>query len=147
MTAITAAAARKTRNRQAVMYADLAVGTGATIVQGSLVNYNLSTGRIVHATAATSRKFAGLAAETKTGNTGGTVKCRVEWNMEADIAPSTQLTKAYLGSNVAIKDNNTVTTMSNAGTAAVRVRVGYMVELASSSSCWISLRRFNVNDV
>lgn len=142
MAAITAAVPRKTRNRGNVQYADYKVGTGATIVQGALVNYNMTTERAVHATAAASRKFLGLATETKTGNTGGTVLCRVEWNMEAEINPETQLTGAYVGSNVAIEDNNAVTTMSDAGTAGVRVRVGELVEWVSTSSCWVKLRGY-----
>lgn len=140
--AITAAVARRTRNRQAVKYNHYTVGTGATIVQGALVNFNITTERAVHATAAASRKFLGMATETKTGNTAGTVKVRVEWGMEAEIDPATALTGAYTGSNVAIADNDVVTTMSGAGTAGVRVRVGELVEWVSATSCWVSLREY-----
>ena len=145
MAALTAATTRATRNHGAAPV-DLTVGTGATIYAGALVAINTSTGRAVAASAAASRKFAGLAEETKTGDTSGTVRCRVRYDCEALINAATALTKAYIGSNAAVSTDNDATTMSGAGTAGVRVRIGEIVEI-ESGDVWVRLRNDASEDV
>lgn len=145
--ALSAATTRATRAADQKSYADYVVGTSATIYAGGLVCINTSTGRAVAASAATNRKFVGLAEETKTGNSGGTVRCRVSWGHEALIdTPATGITAAYIGSNAAISDDDQVTSMSDAGTTAVRVRVGEVVEIESGDA-WVRLRNYSESDV
>ena len=125
---------------------DLVVGTGATLWRGALVNYSTATGRVVAASAATARTYAGVAMETKTGNTGGTVRCRVRTAGQFLADAAAALTKAYLGSNVCISDSGQVTTASGAGTAAVQVRVGRFVEIQSGDA-WVELNNISNDDV
>lgn len=125
---------------------NMQVGTGATLWQGALVNYNTTTGRVVAATKATGRTFAGIALETKTGNTGGTVYCKVRTAGQVLIDAAAALTKAYLGANAAVSDDNQVTTCSNAGTAGVQVRVGRFVEIQSGDA-WVELNNISNDDV
>lgn len=146
MAALSADASRKTRNRGNVKFASYAVGTSATVYKGGLCSINTSTGRLVAGTAATGRKFVGLCTEKKTGNAGGTVYARVEWNIETLVDAATALTKAYIGSNCAISNDNQVTTLSGAGTTAVRVRVGEVVQIESGDA-WVALRNFAEADV
>jgi hypothetical protein len=141
MTALTAAARRKTRARNLVTSAQYTVGTGAVIYQGGLVSLNVSTKRAVAATAAASRHFLGIATTTATGNTGGTVKINVEYGHEAAFAAGTGLTGGYAGGNVYVEDDNTVGYATGAGTAAVRVSVGALVEFVSSTEVWVAVRR------
>jgi hypothetical protein len=147
MAALSAPATRLTRNVANKKFHDYVVGTSAKIYAGSLVAINTSTGRAVAASVATGRKALGLSEETVTGNTDGTVRCRVVWNVEAKItAVATALTKAYIGSNVAVKTDNDVTTLSDAGTTALRVRVGELVSLTGTDA-WVSLRNYTQSDV
>ena len=62
------------------------------------------------------------------------------------IDAAAALTKAYIGSNAAVADDNQVTTMSNAGTAGVRVRVGEVVSLEGGDA-WVRLRQYSESDV
>ena len=145
--ALTAATTRATRANDQKSFADYVVGTSSTIYAGGLVCVNTTTGRAVAASAATGRKFLGLAEETKTGNSSGTVRCRVSWGHEALIdTPATGLTAAYIGSNAAVSDDNQVTSMSDAGTTAVRVRVGEVVEI-EGGDVWVRLRNYSEADV
>lgn len=145
MAALSSATGRLTRNVANKKFHEYVVGTSATIYAGSLVAVDTSTGRAVAATAAASRKFLGLSEETKTGDTGGTVRCRVVWNCEAKVTGATALTQAYIGSNVAISDDNTVTTMS-AISSAKQVRAGELVSITGTDA-WVSLRNFSESDV
>jgi hypothetical protein len=149
MAALSAAAARLTRNVGGKAFHDYVVATNAVIYAGSLVNVVVGTGRVAAATSAAGRKFVGLSTENATGNTAGTVTCRVEWGMEALIDCQTALSGAstYIGSNVAIDDDNMVTTMSNVGTAAVRVRCGELISFnAAETSAWVRLRCYSESD-
>lgn len=141
--ALSEATVRLQRNAGSKKYHDYEVGTGATIYTGSLVCVDTSTGRAVAATDAASRKFLGVAAETKTGDTGGTVRCRVEWNVEAKVTAATALTQAYIGSNVAVSDDDAVTTVSDSSNS---VRVGELVSITGTNA-WVALRNFSESDV
>lgn len=143
MAALSAAANRKSRNRQAVRYGTYTVATGATVYNGSIVAMVRTTGRVTPASNTTSRRVIGVATETKTA--GNAV--RVEWNAEWAVNPDTALTKGYTGCNVALTTDNDVITMSGAGTTLVRVRAGEMVQWVSTSEAWIAIRNFAVNDV
>lgn len=143
MAALTAVEKRDLRNTQAISRGRYAVKTSAVIYQGSLVSRVKSTGRAVASTAAVSRPFLGIAAETKTGNTGGTVYVEVYWNCEALIDKTAALTTAYGSADAFISDDQTVTTGSGSGTAAIQTssRVGAVIEIASSTTVWVDLRR------
>lgn len=146
MTALTAAARRRVRNISGQSDHEIAVGTGATIWAGSLVSIVLTTERAVVSTAATGRKFLGLAIETKTGNTGGTVLCKVISNVEVLVNAAAALTGAYIGSNAFVDDDNQVTTGTDAGTALVSIRVGRVTELEGGDA-WCALNQFSESDV
>jgi len=139
--ALSADASRTTRNAGNVMYADYPVATSATVYKGGLGSIVTSTGRLVAGSAAASRKFVGLITETKTGNAAGTVLARVEWNMEAFLPTSTLIVSARIGTNCAISADDLVTTATNAGTAAVRVLVGEVVQLGTGGA-WVAIRKF-----
>lgn len=115
------------------------VGTGAVIYQGSLVCIKESSGRAQAATAAAGVTFLGVASETKTGNTAGTVKVNFAYGHEERFPKATALTKAYVGCTVAVSNDDLVTTMSAAGTAGVQVRVGELLEI-DSTFAWVWVR-------
>ncbi len=151
MTAITAAKTRIQRNVEGKCQADLAITTAVQVFPGYLLNYVLTTGRVRAATAATSRKFAGLCESTSTttgtGSTGGTQTAHVVWGIEVKLPCATALSVAYLGANAAILDNDGVTTASAAGTAGVQVLAGEVTEKASTNFAWVALRRFSKANV
>lgn len=143
MTALSASAIRKTRNRDGAKYAEYVVGTGATIYAGSLCAINTSTGRVVAATDAAARKFVGLATEAATGDTAGTVRCKIEWGIEALVDANTDLTTAYIGSNCSIADDNQVETAS---TSSNDVLVGEVIELEGGDA-WVALRQYATSQI
>ena len=143
MAALTADTRRKVRNAQAKLVREYTVGTSSTVYVGSLCALSLTTGRVVAASAATNRRFAGVAEETATGDTNGTVKIKVSYNHEIQVDANTALTVGHLGANVAIKSDNEVTTHSDAGTSAVRVTVGELVEFDETNDlAWVRLRGY-----
>ena len=148
--ALSEDARRKRRNVGNQMVADYTVGTGEVIHYGALVVFDTATKRADKATAATSRKFIGMAEEAATGNTAGTVTVKVSWNYEAELpVVATQITEvsARVGINAFVSDDDTVTTGTNAGTAGVRVRVGEIVEVdTTNSTAWVALRQFSQDD-
>lgn len=144
MTALAAASRRLVRGA-AGKKAVYAVGTSAVIYQGGLVALNVSTKRAVAASATTSRKLLGIATSTCTGVVGGTVLVEVEYGLEAAFAAGTGLTGGYAAGNVFVKDDNTVTYATGAGTAAVRVCVGELIQYEDSSNVWVAIRNDAVN--
>lgn len=141
MTALSAAARRATRQRHLVSRGSYPVGTAAVIYQNGLVALNVTSKRAVAASSVASRRFLGLATETRTGNTGGTVRVEVEYGHEALFAAGTGLTSGMVDSEAWVKDDNTVTYQTGAGTAALRVSVGMITEFASATTCWVWLRQ------
>jgi hypothetical protein len=143
MTALSAAARRQRRNiGNAIYYDDIAVGTGAVIYQGALVGWDGA--RALPANNATSIvAFLGMAdfldgSESVTGNTAGTVKCRVVSNIEVLLDAASALTATYIGSDAAAEDDNQVTTGSDAGTAALQIRVGRITQIEGGDA-WVHL--------
>ena len=140
MTALSANAIRKFRNVNGMKTASVQTGTAAVIYAGALVSINTTTGRAVAATAATGRKILGVAMED--GSSGDYVK--VAYHTEFLFATPT---KAYVGCNVAVSDDNTCVSMSAAGTTAVRVRVGELMQMETASTGWVAIRHFSESDV
>ncbi len=129
-----------------------AVATAATLYIGSLVNFD-TNGRARAATAAASRRFAGVCTgfvnesganlTNITGNTAGTVKALIGWGDEVLVSVKTAArTYINLGKHVCIFDDDQVTDATGAGTAAVRVVVGQLTEFTNSakSEAWVALR-------
>lgn len=128
-----------------------AIGTAGIVYVGALANFTTG-GRLVSATAAASRRFAGLVTEiinesnaivtTGTGNTAGTIKAKIVYGCEAWLAVLTALrTYSNLGKSVYVGDNVSLTDTTGAGTAAVRVVVGQLVELTDTKTKgWVALR-------
>lgn len=135
--AITASKQRKTRNLEAMRKGYGAVKTSVAIVQGALVSVVEATGRLTNASNATAATFVGVALESGTGNAGGTVGIEYGWNHEELITAKTALTTTYRMCNVAAFDNDQVTTLSAAGTAAVRQYVGVAVDFDSAGDAWV----------
>lgn len=144
MAALTAAEARTLRNVEGLKRGRLAVKTGSVIYQGSLVSMIKSTGRAIASTAATGRAFVGIAKATVTGNTGGSVYVDLYWGCEAKIDKAAALTKAYTFADAFVSDDQTVTTGTGAGSAAIQTasRVGTMTEI-DGSSAWVWIRGFS----
>lgn len=156
MAAITADALREERATNNKVVETIAVTTSNTVYIGALVNFVASTGRVASATAAASRRFAGIVEgivndaggtlSAITGNTAGTVKVRVAYGHQVKLAV---LTAAQTFTNVSkyvyIADNNSVTDATAAGTAGVRVVVGSLAAFTSSAktSAWVDLRRLS----
>lgn len=147
MAALSTGTRRRKRNVGGAgpKFGHFAVKTAAIVYQGGLVN--ITAGRIVAAAAAVNSKCLGVCQETKTGNTGGTVTARVEWDAEWAFDPNTALTKAFTGANCGVSTDNDVTTVTGAGTALVRVRVGQMTQWVSTTECWVHVRNFSESDI
>lgn len=141
MTVLTAATARKRRGENLMEYGDGTVATSTTIYQGALVALNESTGRVTNASATAGLSFLGEALTTRTG--GQTIQ--FAFGHQSLIAKAAALTKAYTTCNVAVSDNDTVTTLSGAGTAAVRLIVGECMEIEGSSA-WVRIRNYAYKD-
>ncbi len=128
-----------------------AIKTSSTIYVGTLCNFS-TAGRLLTAAAAASVRFAGLCTEivnesgsaitAATGNTAGTVKAKIVYGCQAWLPVLTAArTYANLGKSVYVGDNVSLTDTTGAGTAAVRVVAGQLVELTDSKTKgWIALR-------
>ena len=151
MAALSADAIRDFRvtNNQSVD--TFAIKTAATVYVGSLVAFT-TIGRVQASTNATGLRPAGVVTEivnesgaaitSALGNTGGTVKCKVAWGHEVLVDVRTAArTFINLGKTVYALTDNEITDSTAAGTAAVRVAIGSMVELnAAKTQAWIALR-------
>lgn len=138
MTALTANATRKTRNLDGKKIGTYTVATSSTIYQGALVAVR-ADGRALPATAANPRRFIGMAEEQATGNAAGTVTIDVSWGYEALYDAAAALTAAFLATNASVSDDNQVTTPADAGTAALQVLVGEVIQLEGGDA-WVYLR-------
>lgn len=151
MAAVTADQLAELRATNLIVEETHAIGTAGTVYVGALANFS-TAGRLVSATAAASRRFAGLVTEivndsgsiitAATGNTAGTVKAKIVYGCQARLAVLTAArTFTNLGKSVYVGDNVSVTDATGAGTAAVRVVVGQLVELTDSKTKgWVALR-------
>ena len=152
MAAVTADQLVSLRATNNIVEETHAIGTAGIVYVGALANFVSSTGRVVSATAAASRRFAGLVTEiinesnaivtTGTGNTAGTIKAKIVYGCEAWLPLLTALrTYSNLGKSVYVGDNVSLTDTTGAGTAAVRVVVGQLVELTDTKTKgWVALR-------
>lgn len=117
------------------------VKTAVTIPQGAIVQIVSATGRVTNASKVAGRQMCGIALETKTGGAATvTVAIKVRTAGTVKLVGAAALTKAYLGCNVAVVDNNTVSTRSSAGTAANSLVciVGRLKQL-SSTNAWVEI--------
>lgn len=137
MAAATATRNTLTRNISGQKIVSYPVKTSTTVYQGTLVQ--LAAGRLASAAAGTNRAFAGLAMETKTGNTGGTVYARVAYGMEAKLVGLTALTKGFMKCLVGVSTNQEVTTYTGAGTALARMSGGTFSEWVSANVVWVDV--------
>lgn len=153
---MTALSAAKIRSIRGTVLGEerVAIGTGATLYLGSLANQVTTTGRVVAAAAATSRRFAGLVVKlegasgvgTGVGNTSGTEYAVIQYGMEALVSIRTaKRTNTSLNLNVFISDDDTVGGTA-VGTSAVRVAAGELVafEASNKSTGWLALKRSSV---
>lgn len=146
MTALSANTARKRKSLQLAEHDSRAAKTSATVYQGSLVSVVESTGRAKAAAAAAGETFLGVSEHQATGNTSGTTSVRFLYGHAELLAAATALTKSFIGCNVAVSDDNTVTTVAGAGTAGVQVRVGELLDVPSANKAWVWIRHFSQKD-
>lgn len=137
MAALTQPTARKRRDLHLATKGYGTVKTAVTIQQGALVSLDEATGNVTNAAAATGLSdVLGVATATKTA----TETVEYLFGHQEFFTDAAALTKGYTTCNVGVSDNDTVTTLSDAGTAAVQVRVGELTEWTSSGS-WVAIRR------
>ena len=149
MTALAAGTGRDTRNIAAKERYNKIVETSAKVYQGALVSIDSTTGRAQAAAAATGQDdiVRGIAESTQTGDTAGTVRVEIVSNIQAKFAVTASVvTQAKVGVNCYVKDDNTVTTATDAGTALVRVLVGELVEKIDTNTWWVHVGRAVKND-
>jgi hypothetical protein len=144
MAAVTADQIRQERAVHLKVYETAAVVTSNVVYVGSA--------RVLNGAATANYTLAGICEgivndsgsfqSTITGNTAGTIRVRYSWGQEALF---TCITAMYTFTNVnktaLLKTNNEVEGTA-VGTAAVRVSVGAVVELQSTNSVWVAIRRF-----
>lgn len=141
--ALSANAPRNSRGK--VQKHAYTVGTGATIYAGALVAVNTATGRAVPATDAAARKILGVAlgapgfrGDSVTGTASGGEEVEVGFGAAYFFTNTAALTEAYTGSNCAVEDDDSVTTVSDSSNS---VLVGEVMEVTSTGS-WVLVRNF-----
>lgn len=151
MTALSAGKSREIRNTDGAKILEINVETSEVCYQGGLVSLDSTTGRAQAAQAATGQSgtVAGLAEATVSGIAAGGdgYRVRVISGIEAKFTSESALTTARLGCNVYVKDDDIITTATNAGTAAVRVVVGTLVEKVSTLVWWVAVGSVSNSDV
>lgn len=152
MAAVTADQLASTRATNNVVEETHSIGTAATVYLGTIANFT-TAGRIVSATAAASRRFAGEIVRivnesgsilsAATGNTAGTVKAVIRYGHQMHLNVLTAArTYTNIGKSVYVGDNVSVTDATGAGTAGVRVIAGQLVELTDTKTKgWVALRQ------
>ena len=146
MAALSAETQRKTRSLHLAERGNAAVKTGEIVYKGSLISVVESTGRVTCTAKTTGTAFVGVALETATGNTAGTTKVDYLYGHVELITAKAALTTTYRMCNVALEDDNTVTTLSDAGTAAVRQIAGMAVDFDSAGDAWVWIGHFSQKD-
>lgn len=157
MTALTQNTIRLTRGK--AYRETVAIKTGSTVFEGSEACQINSTGRLVAASAATGRGYAGLVKRldgpngpgtgTGVGNTAGTQKALIEYGNEHLVAIKTAIrTNTSLRLNVFMADDATVGGTA-VGTAGTRKPMGELVEWEASdkSTGWVRARVFATTNI
>lgn len=154
MAAVTSDQLSVTRAMAGAIDEVFSIATASTVYVGALANFN-TAGRVVSASAAASRRFAGEVVEiinestsiisSGTGNTAGTIKARIRCGhmMKLNVLTAAR-TFTNLGKTVYVGDNVSVTDTTGAGTAGVRVAVGALMSFddANKTTAWVRLRSF-----
>jgi hypothetical protein len=134
----------------------VAITTAATVYVGSLLAFVTTSGRVRAATAATSRRVAGVctgfysstsSSASGVGNTAGTQYAEFEYGNEWLFTIKTAIrTTACLAVNGFVADDDTIGGTA-VGTALVQVPVGEIVERSGSTKAWVAVRRFHKNNI
>jgi len=142
MAAITASGtSRDLRNTAGRRDLEILVETSAKVYESSLVVPDATSGYLHSATntAAAHRQLVLMCQETITGD-GSTVYAKCITGVEAKFAlTATAVTALRQGCNMYVKNNNEVTTATDAGTAAKRYLVGHLVEFITTATGWVML--------
>lgn len=146
--ALSANEVRKRRNTGGLKKGSAAVATSAVVYQGSHLAFVEATGRVKAGDNAAGLTYVGVCASagTKTGDAAGTVVVEYEFGFEQLEALATAVTKAYTGCNLSLTDDDTLSTLSGAGTAGVRCIVGELREFVAANSGWVAIREFGYKD-
>ena len=150
MTALTADKSRITRGAGAIRDR-LVIFTASTVYIGSLVNRLNAGGRAVAATAATGRRFAGLAVafegtnQSGLGVTAASEFVVIEYGRPAQCNIITAVrTNTSLGLNLFVSDDDSVAGTA-VGSAGTRVVVGELLSWVdetgtSKATGWVNIR-------
>ena len=134
------------------------IATGSQIYLGGLVNIRTTTGRALPASAATGRRFGGIAVEfvgpdaDGLGDTAGTEKVRIAYGHEVELTVDTAIrTNTTLGLNLFVDADDKVAG-TDVGTAGTRIAVGEAVawsdeDGSDKSKAWVALKRFAKTDI
>ena len=141
MTALTADAARRTRNRGNKDTFSAPVATSSTIYVGSHCVF-AANGRVRALQAATVNVYyAGMSETQVTGNAGGTVYATLSSGYEVLCNTGSDLA-GEVRQNAALQDDDTVTFLSDAGSAGLQIVVGAITERVSATTAWVALHKF-----
>lgn len=145
MTALAANKVRLSRNVHLASRGCETVTTAAVAYQGSLLNQVESTEKVEPASNTAGETFVGVHhpkhGKKVTGD--GTKKAEYRFGHEELLTCSSLVSASLIGCDLAVGDDNTVTTVAGAGTTAVQIKVGMMTELVTSTSCYVWIRHFS----
>ena len=154
MAAVTADQIRQERAVELKVYETAAVVTSNVVYVGCLLSFKPGSARVMNGVATANYRCAGICegivndsgsfVSTITGNTAGTVRVRYSYGQEALFNCITAMyTYTNINNTALLKTNNEVEGTA-VGTAALRQSVGAIVQLQSTNSVWVAIRRFGI---
>lgn len=110
----------------------LIVATGVTVYQGAMLSVDSNQQLILCADLAAAGFFAGLAAEHVVGD--GVKKCRYNYDMEALLPCTTDVTYAAINAPVYAADDEIVQMDADEGPC-----IGSLAEMVTTTSAWFKI--------
>lgn len=142
MAALAADKKRITRNVSGMKVAEVLLADSQVVYEGALIMRNSSGDPVVGADTA-SCVFMGVASEAVTSGSSNTTKfVKIEYDHEEWFATTGTFTKASIGANVCISDDQTLAT---AAVATNDVLVGILVQLETingTAGAWVRVGDF-----
>lgn len=136
----TVALRRERRNYDQAKYVSFVVADGVTIPAGTFVSYTTGTGRAGLGGDDSGTLFAGVAEETVTGDSGGTVSVRCSYGYDIKATTSASgAVAANVGADMNLVDNQTLD--DDAGTTN-DIKAGVLAERISDTEGWVHLMLF-----
>ena len=122
----------KTRNVGDLKNGNLVVATGVTVYIGSLIEINSNQQIILCADLGAAGYFVGISTQHVVGD--GTLTCEYEYDMEALLPCSTDVTYAAINKSVYAADDETVQMDADEGPC-----IGVLKEMVTTTSAWFHL--------